>query len=163
MLNSWSITTLELCFFTYPHVFGWMEMSDPHTSKISLLSYNYLVLSYSGRLSKEREEMVTTSSLFLYNNFVKKSFLAWQNFPMALGQLHIAIYNFSPAWNNFPHATLVNDWDTPWWCLTFNNARAPRLPNNLLHLPYLKGLLIFLQRQKSFKPIVSLGYKFTEI
>lgn len=75
-----------------------------------------------------RDEMVITASLFLYNNFVKKSFLGWQNFPMALGHLHIVIYNFSPAWNNLPHATLVNDWDTPWWCLTFNSARAPHLP-----------------------------------
>lgn len=119
-------------FYTFsgPHDFYWRPLSNPLTSKISLspLSHNYLVLSYSEKLSKKGEEMVTTSSLFLYNNFVKKSFLAWQNFPMALGHLHIAIYNFSPAWNNLLHATLVNDWDTPWWCLTFNSAGAPHLP-----------------------------------
>ena len=72
--------------------------------------------------------MVTTSSLFFNNNLKKKSFLAWQNFPMALGHRHVAIYNFSSASNNLPHAILVNDWDTPWWCLKFNSAGAPHLP-----------------------------------
>lgn len=131
MLNSWSIIILQFYIFTCPHIFRWMPLSDPLTSKIFLSPLWQLSCSpIFWKNGQKWEEMVTTSSLFLYNNFVKKkkSFLAWQNFPMALGHLHIAIYNFSPAWNNFPHATLVNDWDTPWWCLTFNSARAPHLP-----------------------------------
>lgn len=76
----------------------------------------------------KKGSLTTPSSIFLYDNFIKKSFLAWQNFPMALDHLHIAIYNFSSVWNNLPHATLVNDWGTPWWCLTFNSAGASHLP-----------------------------------
>lgn len=124
-----------------PHVFGGMPLSDLLTSETSLfLSLSlfspssfttilfFHILGYWAKEGKKWSQPL--HYFFLNNNFVKKkkSFLAWQNFPMALGHHHIAIYNFSSAWNNLPHATLVNDWDTPWWCLTFNSAGAPLLP-----------------------------------
>lgn len=106
--------SFSLCLFSLLH--------------LSQLSCSFIF--WDTEQKKERNGHNLFTIFFLNNNFVKKkkSFLAWQNFPMALGHHHIAIYNFSSAWNNLPHATLVNDWDTPWWCLTFNSAGAPLLP-----------------------------------
>lgn len=96
----------------------------PLLSPLSQLSCSFILWDTEQKEERNGHNLFTFFTITL----LKKSFLAWQNFPMALGHLHIAIYNFSSAWNNLPHAILVNDWDIPWWCLTFNSAGAPHLP-----------------------------------